>query len=431
MDIVKKNILSIVCGVIALLAIAAIPTFIRAQQKALQTRVKEHADTYNSLLQLQKNPRHQPVVSATDPNAAAPDLPGFPGPKVIESGKAAIQKVQEQSLQLEKLATEMNKHTLLVPNSLPNGSDTFTFQRDYQKEMQHGIVDTLNSVTPPTQAEIDTQKAALRAEALAKAPLDQATGKILYEDAVQADIALRTAELPDQMRNNAAKRHKMYMAASSALSSPRDVASGANGMTALPAEEIWLAQLGLWVQQDVAKAIADINSQSKSVAASPVKELVLIDVPSGREIYATPASVGTAAAAPTGAVVTGNVANNAPTEALPQNFNVSPTGRVCNGVFDVVHFTVCINVNASEVNRIIQQLQRGRLLTVYWTDIQVVNSAEKQEEGYFYGPVPVVTLTLKCEELFMRSWTRPLMPPSIKQYLNVQEPAAQPTAMTN
>ena len=189
MDIVKKNLLSIVCGVIALLAIAAIPTFIRAQQTALQTRVKEHVDNYNTLVQLLKNPRHQPVVSATDPNAAAPDLPGFPGPKVIESGKAAIQKVQEQSLQLEKLATEMNKHTLLVPNSLPNGSDTFTFQRDYQKEIHQGIVDTLNSVTPPTPAEIDSQKASLRQQILAGRPLNQATGEILYKDAVEADIA--------------------------------------------------------------------------------------------------------------------------------------------------------------------------------------------------------------------------------------------------
>ena len=73
-------------------------------------------------------------------------------------------------------------------------------------------------------------------------------------------------------------------------------------------------------------------------------------------------------------------------------------------------------------------MQKGRLLTVYHSDIVVVNSLAKEQEGYFYGPVPVVTLTLRCEELFMRSWTRPLMPPSIKQYLNVQEaPAARPS----
>jgi hypothetical protein len=98
-------------------------------------------------------------------------------------------------------------------------------------------------------------------------------------------------------------------------------------------------------------------------------------------------------------------------------------------VFDVVHFTVCMNVQASDVNKVIQGLEKNRLLTVYQSDVESVNSAAVQQDGYFFGPNPVVTLTVKCEELFLRSWTKPLMPPPIKLFLNVQEP--QPTAMAN
>ena len=89
-------------------------------------------------------------------------------------------------------------------------------------------------------------------------------------------------------------------------------------------------------------------------------------------------------------------------------------------------------MQASEVNKVIQGLERNRLLTVYQSDLQAVNSLELQQDGYYFGPHPMVTLTLKCEGLFLRSWTCPPMPPAIKQYLNVQEPApAQPTAMAN
>jgi hypothetical protein len=426
MEIVKKNLISIICGVIAILAIAAIPTVIRSQQKALQTRLADHKKTYDALRGLQSQQRRQPVVSA-DPNAAVPDLPGFPGPKVIESGKAAISKVQAQSLELEKLATEMNKHNLLVPTSLPNPSETFTFQRDYQEALDKGISTKIQSVTPPTQAEIDAQKLQLKQRLEAEAKRNE-KGEMLFKDQVEVDIAKQVAELPEVMRQNAASKYKMYMAAATALDRSASMSGGGNGMTQLPPEEIWLAQLGLWVQQDVTDAIRDANSKSTSVATSPVKELVVIEIPHGREIYAIPGSGG-ATPAPMGQATASNVPATGATDPLKPDFAVSPTGRTCNGVFDVVHFTVCMNVDASEVNRIIQQLQKGRLLTVYHSDVNVVNSLEKQQEGYFYGPVPVVTLTLRCEELYMRSWTRPLMPQPIKQYLNVQEaPPAQATA---
>jgi hypothetical protein len=426
MEIVKKNLFSIICGVIALIAIAAIPTFIRSQQKALQTKLDGRVKLFRDFHAVETKPRQQPVVSA-DANAAVPDLANFPGPKAIESGKAAIAQVQTQSMALEKMANEMNKHTLLVPNSLPNPSDTFAFQRAYEDALDNEIRKLLQSSTPPTTAEIEREKTALQQRMLAAAQRNE-KGDILFKDAVDADIAKQVAELPEKMRKNAASQYKMYMAAGSALDRAPSIAGGNNAMTALPPEEIWLAQLGLWVQQDVCTGIAEINKASTSVATSPVKELVVIEIPRGREIYATPGSGG--AANPMGAPQTGGVAANGPTDALPKDMTVSPTGRVCNGLFDVVHFTVCMNVDATQVSRIIEQLQRGRLLTVYWSDVVGINSVEKQQEGYFYGPVPVVTLTLKCEELFMRSWTRPLMPQSIKQYLNVQE-APQSTALAN
>jgi hypothetical protein len=433
MDMLKKNWFSVVCGVIAVLAIVAVPTFISSQQKVLQKALDARVATNTSLTTLKNASRHQPVVSI-DPNATPPDLKVFPGPAVIEAGKAAITQVQTQSVELEKLVTDMNRHTLLVPGSLPQpgsvpGSDAFSFGRAYIDEVEKGIPARLNSTTPPTDAEIDARKAEETAAITEKSPKNATTGKPLNQPALDEQIARRVAELPDEMRRNAANQHKIYMFPT-ALSIHPDFAASANAVNQqLDAEKIWYAQLGLWVQEDVVNSIIELNKNSKNVAESPVKQLVGIETSFGQDIYTMPVA-GAAAPAPIGQAAASPVAANAVTDPLPKDFSVSPTGHVCNGVFDVVHFTVCMHVQSADIIHTIQELERDRLLTAMISDVVVVNSFEEKDNGFLYGPQPVVTLTLKCEELFLRSWTRPLMPQPVKTMLNVQEPAQQ-TAMSN
>jgi hypothetical protein len=435
MDIVKKNLISILCGVVALLAIFAIPLFISGQQKDLQTKLNARLATQTAIQQIQNKQRHLPIVS-TDPNATAPDLGVFPGPAVIKAGEEAIAQVQKQSVDLEQAAVEMNIHRLLVPGSLPNGGDTFKFQQAYNDEMRKVIPKKLDAATPPTEAEIKDTMAAKEKELTDKAPKNQANGEVFNKDALQSEIEQMRQNLPDDMRHSAAAEHKMYLAAEGALSIDPDLSSGGVAQAVTP-EKVWLAQLGLWVQEDVVDAIAELNKDSKEVANSTVKQLIRLEVSPDRDIYVLPGAAGGPGATPgvptpLGQPAPSPVATNSVTDALPKDFTVSPTGRVCNGVFDVVQFTVTLNVQASDVNRVIQGLEKNRLLTVYQSEVQAVNSGALQQDGYFFGPNPMVTLTLKCEELFLRRWTRPLMPPEIKQFLNVQEPPpAQPTAMAN
>ena len=90
------------------------------------------------------------------------------------------------------------------------------------------------------------------------------------------------------------------------------------------------------------------------------------------------------------------------TDPFPKDYNASVTGRVTNGVFDVVDFYVVLNVQAGDVERVIQELEHNRLLTVTQSEVVAVNSAAMQLQGYYFGKTPIVTLTLKCEELYMR-----------------------------
>src|SRR4051794_24827320 len=123
-EIIKKNILSIICGVIILLAIIAqfwpISGIVASAQEQADARQKEF-EKLNNLLP-QKTSRKLPVVSL-DSNAPTTTLDQFPGPKVIEEGQKATKAMAAQSAAVLEAAVTMNQHTLLSPGELPKPSD--------------------------------------------------------------------------------------------------------------------------------------------------------------------------------------------------------------------------------------------------------------------------------------------------------------------
>lgn len=431
MDVVKKRWLSILCGVVALIAVGVYATWNASQRTKLQQQLAQRKQTYDQLQAVLNKQRHLPIVSLTA-DAPAEELKHFPSQKIIEAGKAAVKQVQDQSLAVKNEAVAMNKHRLLVEGSLPSPVDAFAFVRAYNEQFNpknpKSIPAMLNAATPPTDAEIQSRQAKLEQDMLAKAPRN-AEGEIYQKDQLDQQIKEAQDRLPEVMKNEAATQHKMYMAPD-ALTQHPDLAAG-SGMTP-DATKIWYAQMMLWVEQDVAAGINELDKSSHNVDQSPVKQLVLLSIPPSDAMYAIPNAAANASATP-GATPgpTSNVPANADTDPLPKDFTISPTGRACNGVFDVVHFTLVLKVNSSDIGRVINELERGRLITVYQTDVQSVNSAAEAQEGYLLGSSPVAQITLQCEELFLRDWTKPLMPPEIQTLLNAQpQPAAaaQPTA---
>lgn len=437
MDIVKKNWLSILYGVVALLGIVVYATWVNSQRTQAQQQLAKRKQTYDDLQTLLNKQRHLPVVSLTA-DAAPEELKHFPSPKIIEAGQAAVKQVQDQSLAVKNEGVAMNQHSLLVKGSLPSPSDAFAFVRAYNEQFNpknpKSIPAMLNAATPPTEAEIQSRQAKLEQDMTAKAPRNP-EGEIYQKDQLDQQIKEAQDRLPEVMKNEAATQHALYMAPD-ALAQQPELAAG-SGVTP-DATKIWYAQMSLWVEQDVAAAIRELNKASHNVDQSPVKQLVALAVPSDESMYAIPNAppAGAAAAAAGGGTPgpTSNVPANTDTDPLPKDYSISPTGRACNGVFDVVHFTLVLKVKSADIGRVINQLERGRLITVYQTDVQSVNSAADAQEGYLLGNSPVAQITLQCEELFFRDWTKPLMPPTIQTLLNAQPAApvaAQPTASIN
>src|SRR5579864_9456791 len=139
MQTLKKQWVSVMCGIIALAALVLTWVWVGAQRNDLQSQLDKRKATYDSLIALQSKPRHLPIVNPTAPDATPPELGRFPGPRVIEAGVAAMTQVSQQSVGIESKAVQMNEHKLLVPGSLPIPQDAFRFQRTYLQALQVDI----------------------------------------------------------------------------------------------------------------------------------------------------------------------------------------------------------------------------------------------------------------------------------------------------
>lgn len=432
LEISKRYWVIIVFCLLMIAAVIAIPVFVSGQQEALQKQLNEHKTVDDQIEQLLHKQRHQPVVSL-DSDAPAPLLTEFPNDHVIAAGENAIKGVQAQSMQLKNDSVQINIHQLLVPGSLPVPKDPYQFQQVYlkqfipEKNAPSEIQKLLNAATPPTDEEINL-RADQETQKLTEAQPHNAQGEVYNKDALDQSISQMRATLPEQMRQEAATQHKMYMAPSALSLQPALAPAAPGAATIVPdAEAIWFAQMGLWIQQDVVSAINKLNATSTNVESSPVKQLVQIYVPPDRSMYVIPGVGPGGTPAPTPATPGASpVPATTDTDPFPKDYAVSVTGRVCNGVYDVTQFYVVLNVEASDVERVIQELERNRLFTVCESEIQAVNSSAMQLQGYYFGKTPIVTLTLRCEELFMREWTHTLMPETVKAFLNVDQQPGQP-----
>lgn len=394
MDIVKKNILSIIIGVIALIAVIALFWPVSGYFEQQQADAEERAEDYATLVGLTDKTRYQPGV---DPDKAEPEPLGmFPTQQVIDQGNAAKTLVEQQSNKMLQVAVQLNKHELLIPGSLPapNVPQRLNFREKYRMEAEKKIfAEILRAGMPPTPEEVE----------LAKTDL--------WERQFQADVAVRgdqivralfdeqAATLRDQLWQQKAQSIGVYANPVTFTWNPNIAGSGS------PAPlHVWFAQMGVWIQEDVAKAVQAANSASSNVIQAPVKRIVQITLPDHTAMY----------------VREPGVSANSSTGVLPKSTLLSSTGRICNGLYDVVHFTVVLHVEAESIPRVLQEISRNQFVNVLDAQVESLDSAVAAMAGFLYGSKPIANITLNCEALFLREWTVPLMPAAVRSLLGIQ-----------
>lgn len=427
MNIVKKNIFSILCGVVALVGVIAWFFPIGGMYAGLESRVKARAQVYEQAEALKKAPRNLPIIELV--GGEQEPLGRFPNDKVILVGKNATKAMTAQSTKMLKTVSDMNIHAPLVPGSLPKaaGRIRFDFIDDYRTKLgwgeagwEEGLPATLKATTPPTDEEIAAKAEELWETKFAKQVVEIGGQNNLAN--IGAQFLAEAKGLPEKEREGRARAHMVYLSDGALPVSPAIEPGGSP-----PDPEIWYAQTALWIEEDVVQSIVAANADARDVRDAPVKHLVALGVPFGPEQYIMAGAPGSAGPASS---EEGTAAVPADANGAPAVWSVSPTGRVCNELYDVIHFDLVLRTDARKVPQVLTELERNQLVTVLKTDVAAVDAAaERKQFGYVYGNDPVVELTLQCEALFLRSWTiggkTPLMPIEVQQAIGAQPPAAE------
>ena len=455
LSFIKKNVFALTCGVVAIAAVVlAFYPFGGYLQGLLDDATKE-ANQYSGLSSL-LHPRQLPQV---DPAKTTPvELPSFPNEKQVEVGKAAVANLTKESDATVAYLVSLNGtdvHRPLVGGVLPmpiNDTPKFTFADVYKRVLsieptesglgptlpppvganptppdpmplddrlaaQHALNlcnDVLRATQPPDKRLVDARTAWVQDNVFApqiitanKVPVNQAE--------VQARFAVAAKQIPDDLAQEVSDKHKCYLDTGAFTPQASLLTATNHDLT-----EIWFAQLSLWMQTDVAEAVADLNAESSTVSGSVVKRVLRLDLP------AVP--MYRFAAAPAGS--TGSAAPSTTDEKgkLEANYGISPTGRTSNAMYDVVPFRLLVDVDASRVNEVIAGLTKKRLIYIYNQDLYVVDPTVLAEQHYVYGSAPVVRLALVGEELFLRQWTKPMMPGPVQQLLGLKAGGPQPAA---
>ena len=466
---IKKNAFPLCCGAVAIAAIVLLFYPLGGWIEDAQAKAATEAGQYATIAGFTRS-RYQPTVDPT--KTAKTELAAFPNPAQVKVGQTAIEALTQQS---QKAMTDMLRlndqqvHAVLVPGLLPAPpSDTLKFQFAdlYKKSLNpdptiSGLGDA-GGVPPPVQADpkdpnrmkVDEGLVSVRGRNLyndilrAAAPADPAliearkewlwqdryfpqvvtvNGVPVNKEAVDLKFAEAARRVPDELDEEIANTRKVYVDHDAFSYYPAFLPTSAANPNL---SDIWYAQLQLWMQTDIAQAIADINdgrapgsapadpaagpatapAAGGGIRRSPVKRILKLELVPQTLYRGTAATGGTGTAPPP---------SGDETQPITLTYTAAPTGRTSNGMYDVVPFGLLIDVDAAKVNDVLAGLTRDRLIYIDSQSACSFDPGTLAPMGYLYGSRPVVRLTLHGEELFLRSWTKPLMPLLVQQYLGI------------
>lgn len=415
MDILKRQLFMIICGVVAAGSIA-LGVVGYASMSSVNDEMSEAA---------QRASRLQRVVRGG--GGAGPV-----NPKSVLAQERRIEAVTDHYEQVLEWAYERNRMEPLLPDCFPDPDrDTrLAFRQAYFAEFDK-FLDRLDAGTVATADEIATAQEQITEEA----KMNKLFG-VDEREAAEAGEAIpdEQEDQPVQHRSGLLTDHgaRILPAARANLIKAR----GMRCYAALRSFEIfeeqigdgispdvmnmWDAQVSLWIQQSVVDALARINDraaeeirqadQTAWVGRMPLKELISI-----RTVY----TYVTDASEPREAAGPGGSDPALPPESADEVF----THTVSNDLYDVVQFTVKMVVDAREIPTIVSEICRDNfhtLLRIAFEDIST-NPQLWLMSDKIYGSAPTVQVVMDFETAFFGELYRSLMPDEIRDALGLPE----------
>ena len=434
MQFLKNHWISLLSGVVAMAAIAAtVLGLTRTGVVQAMERIRSEAGQIDSLA---GNPKNQAIIDAEKRRGEQFD-------KEYNDALAA--------------AEEINKRTPLLDGVFPAPPPdqirlAFEFQEKYAAAIFE-LPQLLEASGPPTPTEIaeEAERIAARKrrealenpEAAAIEPLPEAatpvTPGVVRPGVSQAGAAYghgprvayqstpspagvpgtSAAEVEAQAAIRKARSIRMYAEAD--LERTVFHVSPIVDATRQPtARDMWYAQVGLWIQQDVVNAIKALNDQAiveKSlddkdahVANLPVKRIIQIRV----QGYVT--SNGDTVPFESLARAGGTGSSGAiDTTGLRPSF----TDKKSDPQFDVIRFVVVVAVDQRDLLRLVDNVTRENFYQL--VGFRYYAGPEGGQDGnYLYGPDPVVIATLDFEGYLARRAYGNMMPVEVAKELGIE-----------
>lgn len=304
------------------------------------------------------------------------------------------------------------KREPIVADALPKPlkpGDAYRFRDQYKLEVER-LVKRLHGGTPPNHNDIEdmrfqmTSKKPVRAKAIDDpwALAEQAAFEPVNPTAKTERPATRTDALrmdPEFVASlDRAKRIWIYV---------DDKALGLHPLADkdLPAapDEIWQAQLSLWIQQDIVTAIARVNEREAAalvkagktdqqwVANMPVKELVKL---------AIAPRLGRGGGFHTQSTI----------------FAPSFTRRNNTAGMFMVPVQLVVVADVRRLPELLAELTRTNFMTPVNVEFTSLPS-DPLQKPYVFGPNPVAKVTIDLEMYFLRSEFEKFIPEELKQIL--------------
>jgi hypothetical protein len=446
---IKGNVLIVVFGVVAFLALGAGWWFSSSLNADVRKQAEERAGKLNELNSVEKGtvtlniPGREPVTKSLVINR-----------QVLDQYKEVSGKLRADADQVRKLALDLNRgdHRPIVDGVFPEPPiaqrETAPFK--VHKALVAAYDDLLKSVnagSPPLAEQVgedllrrESQFIQSTLKKAGRENLDPTELESLKQELIQNRLAIYGEN---------AQRFTVY-ADASALEIP---SPPANRKVSLG--ELFDWQWKYWITRDVLEAIEAASAAANggtpgNVLKSPVKRVLSISIPDGgfaarqappSASFGGNAGFGGAADPNAGggeAAPVDGAAAAAPGVGVPQidaaaeaqrDYAVSFTGRKTNPLYDVRQAEVVLVAETSRLPELFDALAKQNFITVLDTSVRPADPFSAASEGFIYGKAPVSIVRLKLESVWLREWMAPLMPPEVRAALGVQTaPAVDPAA---
>jgi len=455
LDLAKKNIPSIACGIGVLVAAGAY--FIYPIPQMYQTFGEETKAAASKYADIDGRLRAKPSVPAIFTGTGEPKpLDVFPTETVISTYEGASKRFVDEARLLVEATVKSNAQMALIGDIFPEpqrGTDVPKFRefkeaysRKYNldgKSFEVSIAgQILKAALPPTLTDIaDLQRRNSQKIRLERTERDT-SGRVINQPEVEVLVQEANAKVLSDERARRASASKIYLSPDAIRPLPAlasSIATPATGAGANPGfgntQQVNLvtlfdAQVGIWVHEAIARAVAQTNANATNIYNAPLKHLISVSWPE----QLVPVTSRTPGFGISGGNPGGEAAGTTEGAAIPPpdlttpftpSYTNNPWGHHTNTAYFAVPISLVVRVDARRVSEVLVSLSRDNFLFVDNVSLRPVEPAISKQQGFVYGPDTVVELELQCTMLMLKSWVVPFMPPDVRSALAAA--AAAPT----